>query len=115
MKAAVSALAALAWVAAAAGVGTVPQAVAAFREVIFSHDIDSFRTAAQELREWQMATDPHYPVFHFTAPESWNNDPNGLVHDPTTGLYHRFYQFRPLDSTGASLTTLSACLLLPAC
>ncbi|KAK4942452.1 hypothetical protein LTR10_017748 [Elasticomyces elasticus] len=35
------------------------------------------------------------PVIHFTA-RSWINDPCGPGYDPTTGLYHLFYQWNPV-------------------
>ncbi|MDC6365553.1 MULTISPECIES: glycoside hydrolase family 32 protein [Flavobacteriaceae] len=35
------------------------------------------------------------PQYHFSPPEKWMNDPNGLVyHD---GIYHLFYQYYPDD------------------
>ncbi|NNF63741.1 MAG: glycoside hydrolase family 32 protein [Acidimicrobiia bacterium] len=37
------------------------------------------------------------PVFHFTAPSNWLNDPNGLVY--VDGAYHMFYQHHPHDNT----------------
>ena len=80
-----------------------PATVATFRSQLFSRSVPSFRTAAQDLREWQISNDPHYPLFHFTAPEGHNNDPNGLVRDPKTGLYHRFYQWQPVAANGSTL------------
>jgi len=46
------------------------------------------RSDAQELR----------PNFHFTAPQGWLNDPNGLFY--RDGVWHLFYQSTPISVNG---------------
>jgi fructan beta-fructosidase len=41
----------------------------------------------------QTTDDPYRPQIHFTPPEHWMNDPNGLVY--YKGTYHLFYQYYP--------------------
>lgn len=38
-------------------------------------------------------TEKHRPSFHFSPPEKWMNDPNGMVY--FEGEYHLFYQYYP--------------------
>jgi beta-fructofuranosidase len=41
----------------------------------------------------RLAEDPARPLYHFSPPENYMNDPNGICQ--WGGMYHLFYQFRP--------------------
>lgn len=47
-------------------------------------------------------TEQYRPQFHYTPPENWMNDPNGLIFHG--GLYHLFFQYNPysIDCTNIS-------------
>jgi len=72
----------------------LPKAVADFRQAVRSTDIGTYSQAALALRKWMIENDPHRPIYHFTGPESWINDPNGPIY--FQGRYHLFYQFDPI-------------------
>lgn len=52
------------------------------------------KEVAQE-KESKAYTEQYRPQFHFSPPEKWMNDPNGLVYNQ--GTYHLFYQYYPED------------------
>jgi fructan beta-fructosidase len=75
------------------------------RSLLFSLSIvlvsckETPKTTVTEVGE-VLATDISYiekyrPQFHFSPPEKWMNDPNGLVY--YDGQYHLFYQYYPED------------------
>lgn len=36
--------------------------------------------------------------YHYSAKQNWLNDPNGLLYDDSTGVYHMFYQYNPEEN-----------------
>jgi sucrose-6-phosphate hydrolase SacC (GH32 family) len=43
-----------------------------------------------------MNGEDYRPLFHFTPPKNWMNDPNGMVY--YKGTYHLFYQYHPFGN-----------------
>jgi len=72
----------------------VHPAVRDYRKVVKSADLEVYRAAAKALRVHMIGADPHRPLYHFTGPESWINDPNGPIYHE--GTYHLFYQYDPI-------------------
>ena len=73
-----------------------------YRSLLHSRDLQAYSSAALALRKWMIANDPFRPVYHFTGPESWINDPNGPIY--YKGKYHLFYQYNPIIDDKKSKT-----------
>ena len=71
----------------------VSEAVRAYRAVVQGKDAGEYSKAARALRRWCLEKNPYRPIYHFTGPESWINDPNGPIF--YQGKHHLFYQFNP--------------------
>lgn len=44
-------------------------------------------------RSGPLYDEQYRPLFHFSPPQQWMNDPNGMVY--ADGVYHLFYQYNP--------------------
>ena len=72
---------------------TAPTYPSILDEQLRALETDEWVQRIAESRRRLAATDPYRPLFHFSSPESYMNDPNGLCQ--WDGRYHMFYQFRP--------------------
>lgn len=61
-----------------------------FLAIIVSMTLFQCKTAQEEPLDYR-------PIHHFTPPENWTNDPNGMVY--LDGEYHFFYQYNPFGDT----------------
>ncbi len=52
-------------------------------------------TKEEDIEKPMVYTEAYRPQYHFSPPEKWMNDPNGLVY--YEGIYHLFYQYYPED------------------
>lgn len=56
---------------------------------------DTFNTANVEK---------YRPAYHHTPAYGWMNDPNGMVYDAKTGLWHLYFQYNPYGSMWQNMT-----------
>jgi sucrose-6-phosphate hydrolase SacC (GH32 family) len=78
----------------------------------FSKNTSQWAKTTAALRIYMQLKDPDYPLYHLVAPEGWINDPNGVTYDPSTGLYHRFYQYNKVYSATCNQKNQTGCLAL---
>ncbi|GAN54116.1 glycosyl hydrolase family 32 domain-containing protein [Tanticharoenia sakaeratensis NBRC 103193] len=57
-------------------------------------------TAARPAFAASQDTPEFRPQYHFTPPQHWMNDPNGLLYDK--GSFNLFYQYNPLGDVAAN-------------
>ena len=72
---------------------TAPTYPSTLDEQLRALETDEWILRFAESRRRLAAVDPHRPLYHFSSPESYMNDPNGLCQ--WDGRYHMFYQFKP--------------------
>ena len=72
---------------------TAPTYPSTLDEQLRALETDEWVLRFAESRRRLAAIDPYRPLYHFSSPESYMNDPNGLCQ--WRGRYHMFYQFKP--------------------
>ena len=51
---------------------------------------------ADKIDSKDLYREPLRPQIHFSVPNGWNNDPNGMI--KYNGVYHMFYQYNPCST-----------------
>ena len=65
-------------------------------EIEISPEMNVSVGAADKIGDDTLYREPLRPQIHFTVPNGWNNDPNGMI--KYNGVYHMFYQYNPCST-----------------
>jgi len=65
-----------------------------------------FVSSCQIFNTCSSLKDTYYwrPSLHYSPPINWINDPNGLIYDSVTGLWHLFAQYNPYAEVWGSMS-----------
>lgn len=66
------------------------------KKKIFSMLLAGLLPALLHAQETPVPTPQWRPVYHFSPPKNWTNDPNGLIY--LDGVYHLYYQHNPFEN-----------------